>query len=217
MNYFYYLAKHFNCAIRINTGFRKNVYLEYFYICRKITVKRQLLLCLAIILSINTYSQNFNDIVKISSYYNKKFAEFEKGLNIKSTDRASKFGLESRTYQFKFIEMLINSNNDEGDIAEFKMFSKKGAKSDEIWYEITKSANANRGFIFEESFITNKDTDLYEKNISYDQLIATLRKTKESDNLLYFITFKKDGLYYKFCIVNDTFFSEIGDKYEKLQ
>lgn len=36
MNYFKAITKLLNPTIRINTGFRKIVYLEYFYICGKI-------------------------------------------------------------------------------------------------------------------------------------------------------------------------------------
>lgn len=43
MNYLFYIAKHFNCAISINTGFRKIAYLEYFYICQKLMHEKDII------------------------------------------------------------------------------------------------------------------------------------------------------------------------------
>lgn len=69
MNYLCYIAKHFYPAIRINTGFRKIQYLEYFYICHKIKTMKKILCVSSILISSIAISQDlkFEGVVKLDT------------------------------------------------------------------------------------------------------------------------------------------------------
>jgi|GEM_PF-3561264 len=73
---------------------------------KKLLLFSQLLLCTIY------YSQTFQEITKIGSYYGKTFKEFENGMNMKFTERDSKFGIESRAYRTPNYALLISEADD---------------------------------------------------------------------------------------------------------
>ncbi|WP_137906114.1 hypothetical protein [Chryseobacterium sp. 2VB] len=174
-------------------------------------MKNVILISLLLCLGPAAFSQNSSDIIKITSFYNNTFDSLEKTLNIKNTDRRTKFGLESRSYNYKNCKVLIESTNDDNKISKFAFMSSKNDNNGEIWYEITKDINANPSFTFVNSFVSEKGNDLYRKNLSFVDLISILRNIKGSSNLIYFITYKKDNLYYQFNVVDNTFFATIKE------
>ena len=57
-------------------------------------------------------SQTFQEVTKIGSYYGKTFKEFEDGMNMKFSEKDSKFGIESRAYRTPNYTLLISEADD---------------------------------------------------------------------------------------------------------
>lgn len=161
------------------------------------------------------HGQSFEDVLKISEYYGKSFNDFENGLSIKSFDKSSKFGLESRIYNFKDCKILIESKNEENSISKFSFLTEKGGQYEELWYQIAKNANANPEFKFIESFISDKNSELYKKDLKFNELVSVLRALKSTDGLIYYIVFKNNNIYYQLNITNLTFYAVVNDQYDK--
>lgn len=133
--------------------------------------------------------QNLNDIEKLASNYNKTFDVLEKAMNLKPFDRASKFGLESRMYSLKSFKILIESNNDQNKISKISILTEKSDKNDELWYNIAKTANANKDYKFVNSFISGRgEDDVFEKDIDFNNMISILRKSKNLAEYIYYIS-----------------------------
>jgi hypothetical protein len=123
-----------------------------------------------------TFSQNFSDILKLASTYNKTFDFFEKTMNIKMFDNQIKFGLESRMYKYKAFNMLIESNNEENKISKISILTVRGGNNEELWYNVTKEANSAKDFKFVQSFISSKNDDVYKNDINFNTMVEILRK-----------------------------------------
>ncbi|MDQ1163260.1 hypothetical protein QE422_003628 [Chryseobacterium sp. SORGH_AS 447] len=179
-------------------------------------MEKKLILCIFCLSFISIIqAQTFDDILKVTSYYKKNFSEFEKGLNLKNLDKKSKFGLESRIYNFKNSKILLESNNEENNISKFSLLTAKGEESEELWYQTVKKANSLSDFVVIQSFISSKNPDLYKEDISFSELISILRSLKNTEDLICFMVYKKDNLYYQFNLADNTFYMIVSDNYSK--
>lgn len=199
--------------IPVNNNNNNNKCLLLHLRIKNLNMKKLFLLSLFCVLFSNlTFSQNFSDILKLASTYNKTFDFFEKTMNIKMFDNQIKFGLESRMYKYKAFNMLIESNNEENKISKISILTVRGGNNEELWYNVTKEANSAKDFKFVQSFISSKNDDVYKNDINFNTMVEILRKSKSDEDYIYFIVFNKENLYYHFNMADKTFYIVIDDQ-----
>lgn len=167
---------------------------------------------LIVLFSLNTYSQTFNEVLNIASYYGKTFSEFEKGNNTLSKESNEKFGIESRSYFFNNFNMLLSELEDNELIGKIQMLTKDNVDNHESWYNVCKYVDKDSNFKFIRSLISVKDSDINNTNISYTELLKILRNSNDLSAYVYIIVYQKENLYYEFIVVRDSFMINITSK-----
>lgn len=142
-------------------------------------------------------SQTFSFIDQLSEYTGKTFDELEKGLTIKSDGKKTGLGIEHRSYDFKTYFALISEVDDEKKIGEISIYSVGSKNYQELWYSIVSEMNKNEKYQFVKSFIADPEDKFTSNKLSYQELIALLRKTYKSKEWVYEVIFNKDSNYYK--------------------
>lgn len=117
-----------------------------------------LLFCFSLI-----FSQSYKDVERISSYINQPFSKLEKEQNIKSTDRESKFGLNSKLYTYQDYVVLISETEENSLIGDIVFLPKRDVNSSERWYNICKQVESDSG-IYSKVLLWQMKIKMYVKN-----------------------------------------------------
>lgn len=175
---------------------------------------RKIFTFLALILCVFLYSQTANEFKDISSFLGKTFIEFDKELNKRSVEKKVSFGIESRIYKDINYNMLIKELDDQKRIDEINFLSKEGVDNTEAWYEISKALNEDSSFRFVSSFINSDKNEINKKNISFDEMVKILRKNYLVEDLMYYIVFKKDNIYYQLNVFENQTLFRVDKEYK---
>lgn len=167
-------------------------------------MKKLILLSLLIFCALYQ-SQTFQEVTKIGSYYGKTFKEFEDGMNMKFSEKDSKFGIESRAYRTLNYALLISEADDNDLIGRIVLLGNKDLEHEETWYNIVKYANDNKECVFIDSFYSDINDESNKHKIPLNEMLRLLRNNKDTSETIYLIVYKYQNLYYDFSIVNGAF------------
>jgi hypothetical protein len=161
------------------------------------------------------FSQTFQEFNTIASYYGKTFPELEVGLNLKSTESETSFGLETRVYSNHSYDLLISEKDDSKLIGDINFLSKKNVDNKESWYEISKSINEDKSYSLYESFIYSSKYKIRKENLPLNDIVEILRNHSFQDDFIYYTIFKKDDIFFQLNVYKTQTMFKINKKYIK--
>lgn len=177
---------------------------------KKLLLLSQLLFCAIY------YSQTFQEVTKIGSYFGKTFNEFEDGINMKFTEKDYKFGIESRAYRTPNYALLVSEADDNDLIGRIVLLGNKDLEHEETWYNIVKYANENKECVFIDSFYSDINDESNKYKIPLNEMLRLLRNNKDTSETIYYIVYKYQNLYYDFSIVNGAFMIRFDKEYKPI-
>lgn len=159
--------------------------------------------------SVLNYSQTFQEVTKIGSFYGKTFSELEQGIGVKSIDAEIKFGIESRAYSNQTYSILVSETEDNDLIGSILLLGKKGLEHENTWYSLVKYADENQECTFIDGFYGDRKNAIYKYKIYLKDMLPLLRANVDLSETVYYLIYKYRNLYYHFCIVDGGFMIRI--------
>ncbi|ASE60975.1 hypothetical protein CEQ15_05400 [Chryseobacterium indologenes] len=142
--------------------------------------------------SFSCIGQTIKQIDLLTSGIGQTFSELEKKLSLKSSGKKKRFGLESRTYDFKDFWILV-SEVEEGKIGKISYFINVDKNLSERWYQLASDMNNNSSYIFQKSFIADPEDKLTTEDLDFKSLVSLLRSSRGTDEFIFEVTYKKDN------------------------
>ncbi|MCT4143046.1 hypothetical protein HZP35_15285 [Elizabethkingia anophelis] len=162
-----------------------------------------------------TFSQSYDDIMNYSSFYNKGFKSFKDYIKKDPIVDTEKFGIQKVIYRINDYSLAMEeSEKDNGLISSIFLYSKTkdSDKSSNDWYNIIKKIELNELFVPVEVLFEDNNKDFKSKEMKTQEMIILLRSLKELEKVNYGVTYKKDGLFYSFFVVDGSFVFSLKDK-----
>lgn len=145
----------------------------------------------------NVASQTFKQIDIFSNYIGKTFSQFENENKLIPTGKKKRFGLESRSYEFKSFFILVSEKDDEGGIGEIYYFVNEGKDTSEKWYALSNEMNSNSDYSFINAFIADPEDKITSNKLNYKELINILRNSIKTKDYIFEAVFQKSQNYTK--------------------
>lgn len=177
---------------------------------------RHVLLSIFLFLPGVYFCQTVNEFKDITSYFGKTLNDLEIGLNKKSYNSETSFGLESKLYKEINYDLLARELDDNKVIDEFVFLSKEGTNNKEAWYEISKSMSLDHSYSLIETFINSEERGINKKGIKFDELIKLLRANNLTEDLVYYTIFKKGDVYYHLNVFEGRYFFKVNKYLRKI-
>lgn len=174
----------------------------------------KILILIFFFLGIKSYSQTSEQFFTISTGIDKTYPDFEKLINTTTEAIDTKFGLESRAYDFDTFSIIAEEKEDKDHIDELTFLSHDKRDNSESWYNLCKTMNEDASFQFVESYLGNKFGEVKIKNASFSEIVKRLRETEDLTGYLVIVCFKKNNLYYLMNLIDTITMYKITKTYK---
>ncbi len=163
---------------------------------------------------VSVKSQSLQEFIAVSDSFKQSFDFLESKTGLIPVDTDYNFGLERRSYSSANFHMIAYERDDKPGIDEFALMASTEIENNkESWFNICKMMNYNPDYEFVESLLFNDDNTLSKKNIDFKNMIEILRSANNTEEYIYFITFKRKGVFYNMNVVNGKTLYRIKNNY----